>query len=75
VCSVTNEGNAPLGGYPRGQRVTEDQLPIYECFWGSRADDGVNDGSPVFDGADSIFNVAGGGPGFFDVCFVLSAVR
>lgn len=71
---VADQCDAPFWTYPRGERVTEDELPVYKAVFGRCADDGVANRCPVWDGFYRFVDVAWGRPAFFYVGLVLGRV-
>lgn len=71
VRGVADESDAGARGEPCGQRVAVDEFPVDETRGGRGFDDLLDDGVPVLDDLESVGDVARGGPGVLDVCFVL----
>lgn len=75
MSGVADKGNASLGADPRRKGVAIYEFPVDKVVCRRRFDDLLDDGVPSFDDFETVFDLAGGGPGFFDIGIVLVYVK
>lgn len=75
MSGVADKCNTSLGADPCRQGVAVDEFPIDEVVCRRRFDDFLYDWVPSFDDFEAVFDLAGGRPGFFNICVVLVDIR
>lgn len=69
MCRITKQCDTPLIAYPSRQWVSVNELPIDDL--GGFLHDGFADRVPSFNDLEYVLELAGEGPGFFDIGFIL----